>query len=258
MNNTFAASQELSLRPDLTPGNELRPAYRDIDAEKREAGYLATYSPITEREAVNNPGIVRREGMHQHAAGGYRPDDIVNIGGMQMSYDMAVSAGLMVDQGQPGGNPSSPVVSFESDAEVALEPEPTALSGSDLLNAQLQLAVGDKAPEVLSTFGEDIVENGEISEAGLEYAQRHLSMSPEQVATLYEDMRGTASNTMVDLLEVGDSRGLERVEFLVDLAENGNRKEQAIVRNLWFLAATGKLKAKDAAQAFDYLYSLYE
>ena len=49
----------------------------------------------------------------------------------------------------------------------------------------------------------------------------------------------------------------ERIGFLVDLAENGTREQQAIVRNVWFKAATGQLSQDSVIDAFNYLYEPY-
>jgi hypothetical protein len=71
-------------------------------------------------------------------------------------------------------------------------------------------------------------------------------------------MQEAGAEVIASFIDVGDGRGMDRVEFLVALAENGNGEQQSIVRNLWFQAATGKLTREAAAQAFDHLYRPYE
>lgn len=107
------------------------------------------------------------------------------------------------------------------------------------------------------TFGKDIVENGEIGEAGYRFAQEKLGMSEQSVQDIYADMQEAGAQVMADFMEVGDGFGFDRIDFLVEKAESGTQREQAIIRNLWFMAATGKLSRQDAADAFDHLYKPY-
>lgn len=83
-------------------------------------------------------------------------------------------------------------------------------------------------------------------------------MSEQSVQEIFSDMQDTGSQIMSEFMETGDGLGEERIEFLTDKAWNGTQKEQAIVRNLWFMAATGKLSREDASEAFDFLVAPYE
>ncbi|MEQ8902260.1 MAG: hypothetical protein RID11_16625 [Roseovarius sp.] len=246
---------------NLTTDNELGFSARDVHSEKIANGYYHTADNyIPDEQIDNNPEVVIRDGSRQHANGEYQPGDLVVIGGMEIAYEDAASLGLL-----KGETLNTPADNFMSDAENTraelqqAQQQDTRPEAAQLLEAQLEVAVGEgNADAALATFQNDIVYNGEIGEEGFAFAQEKLGMSEQSVAALYEDMRDTGDQVMAQYMETGDGLGAERIEFLADKAFNGNQKEQAIVRNLWFMAATGKLSAKDAAEAFDFLYAPYE
>ncbi|PWE30608.1 hypothetical protein DDZ14_15105 [Maritimibacter sp. 55A14] len=244
---------------NLTEDNQMGFSYRDITAEERAKGHFSTATTyIDDAEANNNPSVVTRDGSRQHVPNGdYQPSDLLMIDGMEVTYEMATSLGLV-----KGDTFSTPEDVFRAGAENQDdhgEPEDTRPEAARLLSDQLQLALGaDAAPAALETFGMDIVENGEIGEAGFQFAADKLGMPEKAVREIYSDMQETGSQIMSDFMETGDGFGANRMAFLVEKAESGNQKEQAIIRNLWFMAATGKLSRTDAAEAFDYLYKPYE
>ncbi len=71
-------------------------------------------------------------------------------------------------------------------------------------------------------------------------------------------MQEVGGQVMSQYLETGDGLGIDRIEFLVDLAEAGTRNQQATVRNIWFKAATGQLTREQAIEAFDHLWGPYD
>lgn len=252
-----AAGNAVAPTSSLAPDNDLRFTTRDIQAEKVAEGRFTRATPyISDDDANNNPNVVTRDGSRQHVGqGDHRPDDLLRIGGMEITYETAVSLGLI-----QGDALASPQDVFAADSENAPEPTPrdTRPEEAQLLEAQIELAMGDAAPAVLDTFARDIVTNGELSEAGLEFAQSKLGMNPQAVEQIFSEMQEAGSQVMADFLEIGDGLGMERIGFLVDRVEHGTRQEQEIVRGLWVKAATGKLTREDAAQAFDRLYKPYE
>lgn len=263
MTNTFetTAANAGSFVSNLNANDELSFSARDVDAEKISQGHFARASTrISDNEAMNNMRVVIRDGSRQYVNGDYKPTDLVNIEGMEVPYETAVSLGLIqgntfASQPEPKATQGQPQDTPQEATSKAID---APLQGADLLKAQLELAVGDNASAVLDTFGEDIVSTGGISEAGYQYAQEKLGMNERSANALYEDMLETGSQTMASFMEHGDALGMERMSFLVDLAENGTNEEQAIVRNLWFQAATGKLTKASASDAFNYLYAPYE
>ncbi|MDW4548256.1 hypothetical protein R5H32_02695 [Defluviimonas sp. D31] len=254
-----ATGNAVASTSNLTHDNDFRAATRNVDAERQANGHFARSSNyISDDDANNNIRVVTRDGSRQYVEGGYQPTDIIKIEGMEVPYETAVSLGLIQPHnGAQGDQWAEPQEHFEQPLGAQPQEEQSALDGANLLHAQLELAVGGNADAVLATFGDDIVTNGEISEEGFRYAQDKLGMSEGSARALYDEMQESGSQTLADFMEVGDSLGMERMEFLVELAERGNRDEQAIVRNLWFQAATGKLTREGAAEAFDYLYAPY-
>lgn len=251
-----AAGEVVSHNSNNTEDNELRFTSRDVDAEAIAKGHLQKVSTyIPDEEANNNISIVKRHGSRVHAGGEYQPDDILMIDGTEVTYEIAQSLGLI-----KGSDFVSPKDAFARDAEnfETTTPEDTRPEAAQLLEAQIEVAAGDKAPAVMDTFANDIVANGSISEEGLQYAQEHLGMSPQSVASIYEDMQDAGGQVLSDFLETGDGLGVDRINFLVDLSEHGTREQKAIVRNVWIKAATGKLTREGAAEAFDHLYKPYE
>lgn len=244
---------------NLSTNNELGFSARDYHADKIANGYYQTASSyVSDQQIDNNPEVIIRDGSRQHANGEYKPGDLVVIGGMEIAYEDAASLGLL-----KGETLSTPADNFMSNAEntraeLQQAQQDQRPEAAQLLEAQLEVAVGKgNADAALATFQNDIVYNGEIGEEAFAFAQSKLGMSEQSVTQLYNDMRDTGDQVMAQYMETGDGLGAERVEFLADKAFNGNQKEQAIVRNLWFMAATGKLSAKDAAEAFDFLYAPY-
>lgn len=229
----------------------------DRQAEKEAKGYFQSVSSyIPDEEANNNIDVVKRDGSRVHAGGDHQPNDILLIDGMEVTYSMAQQLGLI-----EGGNFTSAQEEFYSDAEnCQQEPEPqdTRPERARLLEMQLDMASQGRSQQVMDTVQNDIVHLGDFSEQTLDFAQRELSMSEESVRTMYKEMQSAGSNAMADFLEVGDGRGRDRIEFLVDLANNGTRDQRATVRNLWFLAATGRLTQAQADDAFDTLYQPYQ
>jgi hypothetical protein len=244
---------------NLTDHNEIGFSARDVQSEKIANGYYQSSSNYVPDEQINNnPEVVIRDGSRQHANGDYRPGDLVVIDGMEIAYEDAASLGLL-----KGETLSTPADNFMSDAENTRDALHEAQQdqrheAAQLLETQLEVAVGQgNADAALEVFQNDIVYNGTISEAALAFAHDKLGMSEQSVQDLYADLQDTGGQIMAQFTEIGDGQGPLRMEFLADLSENGNVQEQAIVRNLWFLAATGKLSRSDAEDAFNYLYAPY-
>ena len=241
---------------NLQPDNELGFSARNIDSEKEASGrFVKATTYIDDDTANNNSRIIIREGTREYIANDdYRPDDILRIGGMEVTYEVAASLGLI-----DGRTLMSPSDDFLSDAENAaqVEQQDTRPQAAQLLEAQLEVALGDHAGHMLDNFGDDIAANGELSAEGLRFAQERLGMSEQSVQAIVEDMREVGDGVMSDFLEVGDGLGNERLAFLAEKVETGTAKERATIRHLWFRAATGKLTRAEAADAFDYLYNPY-
>lgn len=257
MTNAIDAMGNIVTHTSHIVGNdELRSTSRDVQAEKIADGrYTKATTHVSDEEANNNPNIVMRDGSRQYASGGHKPDDIVRVGGMDMTYEMAVSMGLL--EGEHGVTPQE---HFAADSEnnpndAPADPRPPA---AQLLEAQIELAMGDAAPAVLDTFAKDIVTFGDVSEEGYHFAQTRLGMDEQAVRSIYSEMQEVGGDVLSDFMEVGDGLGAERLEFLVDRAEFGTRQEQEIVRGLWVKAATGKLTREEATKAFDKLYAPYD
>lgn len=257
MTNAIDANgNTVSYTSNLAQDNELRGTGRDVQGEKVAAGrYNKVTSYIGDDEANNNPNVIVRDGSRQHVSGGYQPGDIVRVGGMDMEYDMAVSLGLI-----QGDTVTSPQERFAADSENNPNEAPTDTRplAAQLLEAQIELVMGDATPAVMDTFTKDIVSFGELSEEGFAFAQSKLGMNEQAVRSIYTEMQEVGGDVLSDFLEVGDGLGAERIGFLVDRAEYGTRQEQEIVRSLWVKAATGKLTRAAAAQALDKLYKPYD
>lgn len=108
-----AMGNTVSYTANLAPDNELRATGRDVQAEKVADGrYSKVSTYINDDEANNNPNVIVRDGSRQHVSGGYRPDDIVRVGGMDMQYETAVSLGFI-----QGDTVTTPQEHFTSDSE---------------------------------------------------------------------------------------------------------------------------------------------
>lgn len=256
-NSIDAAGNIAAPISNIHDNNDLIFSTRNVDDEKAASGRYAKASTyIDDATANNNSRIITRDGTREYIANDdYRPDDLLRIDGMEVTYEIAASLGLI-----DGRTLMSPSDDFLSDAENApqVEQRDTRPEAAQLLEAQLEVALGDHAQDALANFGDDIVANGEISAAGLRFAQERLGMSEQSVHAIFEDMREVGGNVMSDFMEVGDGLGMERLSFLADKAERGTARERSIIRNLWFRAATGKLTRDEATDAFNYIYSPYE
>jgi len=257
MTNAIDANgNAVTYQSNLADDNEFRATGRSETAEDVAKGHLkfaTTY--ITDEVANNNPDVVKRQGSRVHAGGDYQPTDIIMINGMEVTYEIAQSLGLI-----QGSEFTSPQEVFQADAENTreAEPEDTRPDNTKLFEAQIELAFGEQAQEVVQLLTDDIVANGELSEHGIAFLQNRMGMSESAARQNFADMQETGGQVLANYLEVGDGLGMERINFLVDLAESGTVEQKAIVRNIWFQAATGKLTRKDAADAFDYLRNPYE
>lgn len=125
------------------------------------------------------------------------------------------------------------------------------------LSDRFELAFGENGEHALNLIGQDIVENGDLSEAGFAFLNEKMGVSEARYHEAYSEMQEVGGRVMSQYLEVGDGLGGERLGFLVDLAETGTREQQEIVRNVWFKAATGKLTREAAIEAFDHLWEPY-
>lgn len=255
--NTVSAPSSNLRDDDSNP----RTFVRDVQAEKVAAGHYSQASNfIEDARANNNPEIVTRHGSRIYAHGDYRPNDLVMIDGMEVTYELAASLGLI--KGEYLTTPSDDFMSNAENNRAELQEAQQRQDNrtpqvAQLLSDQLELAVGDAAPAALETFGRDIVANGTISEHGLQYAREKLGMSEDSVQQIFSDMQDAGSQVLSEFMEVGDGLGGDRMAFLMEKAWNGTQQEQEIVRNLWFMAATGKLNRDRAAEAFDYLFKPY-
>lgn len=245
---------------NLVEDNDIGFSARDIQSEKIADGrYTSSSNYVPDDQTNNNPEVVIRDGSRQFTNGEYQPGDLVVIDGMEIAYEDAASLGLI--KGQTLNNPADDFMSDAENTRAELQEaqQDHRHEAAQLLEAQLEVAVGEgNADAALEVFQNEIVYNGDIGEDGLAFAQDKLGMSEQSVQEMYSDLQDKGSEVMAQYMETGDGLGSERMEFLVDKAFNGTQKEQAIVRNLWFMSATGKLTSKDAAEAFDYLYAPYE
>ncbi|HCQ67248.1 MAG TPA: hypothetical protein DIU07_19820, partial [Rhodobacteraceae bacterium] len=126
------------------------------------------------------------------------------------------------------------------------------------LKAQLDIATDGNGDAVLETFAADIITNGEISEAGLEYAQSQLNMNPDSVQEQFTSMQEHGGNVIYDVLETGDDTGEVRMDFLMDRYENGHPQEQEAIRSLWMGAALGRMDRAQIVKAFDKIAAPYD
>ncbi len=229
---------------------------RDVTAEERAKGHFKEASThIPDHAFNNNLDVVIRNGFRVHAGGEHRPNDIVMINGVEMEYEMAQSIGAISD-----GQFTSPQEAFTQDAESFSEGKPVDDRPAEavLLSEQFELAFGENGEAALNTIGKDIVMNGELSEHGLTFLQEKMGVSAQRYQEAYSEMQEVGGQVMSQYLETGDGRGMERIEFLDDLAEAGTRDQQATARNVWFKAATGQLTREQAIEAFDHLWGPYD
>ncbi|WP_170330204.1 hypothetical protein [Ruegeria arenilitoris] len=253
---TLNTDNEVAPTSNLMNSDDLRTSVRDVTAENRAKGYFneaSTYIP--DNVANNNPDIVSRNGSRVHAGGDYQPNDILMIGNMEVTYEMAQSLGLI-----QGSEFSSPQEDFRAGAEQTPEAEPVDDRPAEaiLLDDQLKLAFGEDSGKVLDVLGNDIVMNGELSERGLSFLNSEMGMTPQRFQETYSEMQDVGGQVMQQFLENGDGLEMERIDFLVDLAETGTLDQQATVRNIWFKAATGQLTRDQAVEAFDSLWEPYD
>ena len=127
---------------------------RNLDAEEIAQGHYAKATTYIEDSlANNNPDVVTRDGSRMYAGGDYMPDDVLMINGMEVSYEIAQSLGLI-----EGNTYRSPQEIFQADSEdhQAAIPEDNRHEATKLLEAQLQFALGDNAGAALDTLGADI------------------------------------------------------------------------------------------------------
>jgi hypothetical protein len=243
---------------NLAEDNELRATHYDGNADKIAKGHYHKHvNWHSDEEMAANQDIVQRNGSRMYANGDYQSGDIINIGGMEIEYEMAVSQGLL--RSTSPEQEASPQAVFESDAENTQgDDEPTNLEGADLLVAQLDLATKGNGEKVVEVFSRDAVENGEISEAGLAYAQSELGMNPQVVQEQFTAMQEHGGDVIYNALEIGDEMGEVRMGFLMDRYQHGSPSEQKAVRQLWAGAAFGKLTADQIIDAFDDIVSPYE
>ncbi len=234
----------------LTENNDLQFSARDLTAEKVAKGQRNKATTFIDDEvANNNPDVIIRDGSRQHANGDYQPTDLVLINGMEVPYETAVSTGLI-----KGDNFISAIDEFNADAENYNEAEaPYDVRSEELklVEGQLEVALGDKAGEAMELFSNDVVVNGEISDAGLDYAQKTLGMNSDSVQEIVSDLTDAGGATLQSYLDTGDGLEVDRINFLVDLSTNGSNREQSIIRQLWVDAAMGNLSREQAIQRFD-------
>jgi len=252
-----ATGNVVTTNSNLVDTNEECTVTRDLTAEKIAKGHFnkgSTY--ISDEDANNNLDIVTRDGSRFHVNGDYKADDLVMIKGMEVPYDMAVSMGLI-----KGDNFVSPEEAFRADAENINEPvvpQDTRPEAFQLVEGQVEISLGDKAGDAMELFTSDMILNGELSDAGLEFAKNNLGMKPESVQETIAELVEVGGQTLLSHLEVGDDLGSERINFLVDLSENGSTKERQTIRKLWTEAATGKLTRDMAMEIFDGIAVNYE
>ncbi len=234
----------------LAENNDLQFTARDLTAEKVAKGQRNKATTfIADDVANNNPDVIIRDGSRQYIDGDYQPTDLVLIDGMEIQYETAVSAGLI-----KGDSFTSAADEFYADAEnqnIVEVAEDTRSEELKLVEGQLEIALGDKAGEAMGLFSNDVVVNGEISEAGLEYAKRNLGMDAASVQEIVSDLTDAGGVTLQSYLDTGDGREVDRINFLVDLSTNGSNREQSIIRQLWVDAAMGNLSQAEAIQRFD-------
>lgn len=242
---------------NLSNSNELTTSVRDLNAESRAKGHYHEASTfIPDKEFNNNLDVVIRDGSRVHSGGQYRPNDIVMINGTTMEYEMAQSLGLLT-----GNQFTTPQESRqETSAENSAEPEATDDRPLEtrVLQDQFELAFGENSEAVLNTLGQDIVMNGELSEHGINFLHEKMGVSEQRCQETYSEMQEVGGQVLSQYLETGDGLSLDRIEFLVDLAETGTKDQQATVRNIWFKAATGQLSRDQAIEAFDHLWGPYD
>ncbi len=257
MTNDNISAEDIAAVPNsnLRNSDEFIATTRDVTAEARAKGHFKEGSThIPDHEFNNNLDVVVRDGVRVHSGGEHRPNDRVMINGVEMEYEMAQSIGAIT-----GGQFTSPQEAFVQDAESVSGNEPVDDRPAEaiLLSDQFKLAFGENSEAALNTLGRDIVTHGELSEQGLNMLQEKMGVSEQRYHEAYSEMQEVGGQVMSQYLETGDGLGMDRIEFLVDLADNGTRDQKAIVRNVWFKAATGQLTREQAVEAFDHLWEPY-
>ncbi len=253
--NAKPATVAAAMNANISDSNELVATARDVTAEARAKGYFNTASAhIPDAKANNNSDIVKRNGMRVHAGGEYQPTDLLMIDGMEVTYEMAQSLGFI-----SGSEFTSPQADFAADSENT--PEPEAVDSRPLetrvLQDQFKVAFGENSEAALNTIGQDIANNGQLSEQGLAFLNEKMGVSEQSYQKTYSEMQEVGGQVMSQYLETGDGLGMDRIDFLVGLAEEGTRDQQATVRNIWFKAAIGQLTREQAIEAFDHLWEPY-
>lgn len=263
--NTNAGNGPIPGQP-VTPTSNLahtgdRIAGRDVQAEKVAQGRFQSATTFIDDETANNNfDIVSRDGSRIHVGGEYQDGDVVLLDGMEVLYEDARAMGYV---NADGGLASPEEVQESQDADqdesdsIPAEHRTPSNPEFDLLKDQIGVGLKGDPSEVIDLFSADIAQNGELSEAGLDYVQRNLGMNDQVVANIVDDMTDAGGETIHGFLNVGDGMEDDRIEFLVDVHENGPASDSQIVRKLWIDAATGKLSQAKAIEVFDSIYERY-
>lgn len=215
---------------------------------------------ISDEEMNNNPANVIRDGSRVSAGGGFQAGDLVLVNGMEIPAQTAIDMGLIANPNEPqlSHDVAQGEHSIEDKIDQAPEQERQALEGTDLLIAQMDMQTEGKGIETLNDLAGDIVEEGFLTDETYERAMSQFGLSEASV-NAFQDQATEAGNAAVyDSLEVGDGLGVERMEMLQFIHDNGTAQDARTVRQMIAGAGLGHLGKSEVVDMFDALYGKYE
>lgn len=231
----------------------------DHDAVKAAEGRYSKHTNwVSDEDMNNNPNNVIRDGSRVSAAAGYKAGDIVMVNGMEIPFETAQDMGLIASPNAPQAQPQvNPELSPEDLADQAPEDTPNHFEGTDLVKAQWDMQTNGEGMAALNEFAGDFVENGELTQASFDKAMGEHGVSENMMSNQFSQVQDIGNNAVYNALEVGDSLGVERMEFLSHIHETGTSADAKLVRSVIAGAALGHLSTNDIIAHFDTLADKY-